>query len=106
MRTLLATVITAIGLGLMAFLPAQAAPLQAVPKAATSQSADAIENVGYRRHHRHKRYWSYAPRHYGYGNYYGYGPRYGYPRHRSYGIYGGFPGFSLHIGPRYRGHRW
>jgi len=107
MRTLLATVTTVIGLGLMASLPVHAAPMQVVPKAAIAHTADGIESVGHRRHHRHHRHWGYAPRHYGYGTYYGYGPRYGYPRYRSYGYYGGgFPGVSLYIGPRYRWHRW
>lgn len=100
MRTLLATVTAAIGLGLMAAQPAQATPLPVVPMAAITHNTDGVEQVHWRRHHRHHhRHWGYSPRYYGYG--------YGYPRYRSYGYYGGgYPGFSLYIGPRHRWHRW
>lgn len=98
MRTLLATAIAAAGFALMASAPVNATPLPVTPKAAITHGTDGVEQVHWRRHHR---------RHWGGGGYYPGYYGYGYPRYRSYGYYGGgFPGFSLYIGPRHRWGRW
>ncbi len=98
MRTLIASLATALGLACLAAGPANAGTIPAAPKAHFTIAANgALDQVHWRYHRRH---YAYYPRYRYYDDYYS------YPRYRSYGYYGGLPGFGLYIGPRHwRHHR-
>jgi len=84
---------------------AQALPAAKAPD--TSAERSNLEQVHWRRYrHCHWRY-GYRRCHGGYAyRPYGYSYGYGYPYYRRpYYSYGYSPGFSLYIGPRYRGYR-
>ena len=78
-------------------VPAGAAPVGAAVGVTKADTASQVDQVYYRRWHRHRYYGGYGYRRYGY---------YGY-RRPYYGYYGyGGPGIYLSIGPRWGwGHR-
>jgi hypothetical protein len=78
-------------------VPAGAAPVGAAVGVTKADTASQVDQVHYRRWHRHRYYGGYGYRRYGY---------YGY-RRPYYGYYGyGGPGIYLSIGPRWGwGHR-
>ncbi len=100
MRTLIASLTTAIGLALLTAVAANAGMIPAMPKNDLPKTDwalpgnGAVEQVHWRHHRRN---YAYYPRYRYYDDY-----SYSYPRYRSYGYYGA-PGFSLYIGPR---HGW